>query len=68
VQTDVVDKKSMKTIVDVDEEDEAVMRMHCPETLLPGSLMCRTPIAGESPETTPFLTLLHARKRIGEDR
>ena len=28
---------------------------------------CRTPIIGESPETTAFLALLHGRERIDED-
>jgi hypothetical protein len=48
----------MNTIVDIDEEDEEVVRMHCPETLSPGSLV----------QDTAFLALLHGRKRIGEDR
>ena len=58
---------TMKQTVDVVDEEEAAVRSTAQKLYRPAP-SCRTPSAGESPETTAFLAPLHGGERIGEDR
>lgn len=69
MQTNVDEEQlgKMKQTVDAVDEEEAAVRSTAQKLYRPAP-SCGTPNAGESPETTAFLSPRHGRERIGEDR